>query len=128
MNEHKDCVTGLSLSHNGSSLLSNSMDTTLRIWDVRPYAPTNRCVEVFTGLAVNLEKNLLRCAWSPDDQHITYGSSDRYVNVWHVEQHKLLYRLPGHKGSVNEVQFHPNQPVIGSCSSDRTIYLGELDL
>ncbi len=46
---HSDTVTGLRLSPDGSHLLSNSMDNTLREWDVRPYAPPNRCTKVFTG-------------------------------------------------------------------------------
>jgi Prp8 binding protein len=38
----------------------------------------------------------------------------------------MLYKLPGHNGSVNDVQFHPNEPIVGSASSDRTLFLGEL--
>ena len=30
------------------------------------------------------------------------------------------------QGSVNEVDFHPNEPVIGSAGSDKLIFLGEL--
>ena len=29
--------------------------------------------------------------------------------------------------SVNEVAFHPEEPILGSCSSDRSVYLGEID-
>ena len=36
---HSDTVTGMSLSPDGSYLLTNSMDCTLRIWDMWPYAP-----------------------------------------------------------------------------------------
>ena len=39
---HSDTVTGLQLSPSGTHLLSNSMDNTLRTWDVRPYAPKDR--------------------------------------------------------------------------------------
>jgi hypothetical protein len=28
---------------------------------------------------------------------------------------------------VNEVAFHPEEPILGSCSSDRSVYLGEID-
>jgi Prp8 binding protein len=50
MRGHSDTVTGLRTSPDGSHLLSNSMDNTLRVWDMRPYAPQNRCVKVFTGV------------------------------------------------------------------------------
>lgn len=53
---HTDSVTGLSLSSDGSYLLSNSMDNTLRIWDVRPYAPPERCVKILSGHQHNFEK------------------------------------------------------------------------
>lgn len=39
---------------------------------------------------------------------------------------EVQYALPGHKGSVNEVVFHPKEPIVGSCSNDRTLFLGEL--
>merc|ERR1719322_180443 len=123
---HADTVTSLSLSHNGHHVLSNSMDCTLRQWDVRPFAPKQRCVSVFHGHRHDFEKNLLKCSWSPDDSKIAAGSADRNVYVWNVSTYQLIYKLPGHAGSVNDVQFHPHQPIIMSCSSDKQIYLGEI--
>ena len=123
---HTDTVTGLAVSADGTHLLSNGMDSTLRIWDVRPYAPAQRCTKVLKGHTHNFEKTLLRCAWSPDGRKVTAGSADRNTFIWEVESGNLLYKLPGHKGSVNECVFHPTEPIIASCSSDKTIYLGEL--
>lgn len=57
---------------------------------------------------------------------ITCGSADRMVNVWDVASRKLVYKLPGHNGSVNDSVFHPTEPIICSASSDRQLYLGEL--
>ncbi|KAH9375915.1 hypothetical protein HPB48_012555 [Haemaphysalis longicornis] len=108
---HLDTVTGLSLSPDGSYLLSNSMDNTLRIWDVRPFAPQERCVKILQGHMHNFEKNLLRCSWSPDGSKVAAGSADRYVHIWDTTSRRLLYKLPGHNGSVNEIQFHPKEPI-----------------
>ncbi|KAL3279186.1 hypothetical protein HHI36_016699 [Cryptolaemus montrouzieri] len=127
MKGHTDTVTGMSLSPDGSYLLTNSMDNSLRIWDIRPYAPTERCVKVFTGHQHNFEKNLLRCGWSNDGSKISAGSADRFVYVWDTTTRRVLYKLPGHNGSVNDIDFHPNEPIIVSCSSDKQIYLGEID-
>ncbi|XP_014252579.1 U5 small nuclear ribonucleoprotein 40 kDa protein-like [Cimex lectularius] len=124
---HTDTVTGMALSSDGSYLLTNSMDNTLRIWDVRPYAPPERCVKILSGHQHNFEKNLLRCSWSPDGSKVSAGSGDRFVYVWDTTTRRILYKLPGHNGSVNDVQFHPNEPIIASGSSDKTIYLGELE-
>jgi len=124
---HTDTVTGLSLSADGSYLLSNAMDNTLRIWDVRPYAPPERCVKILSGHQHSFEKNLLRCSWSADGSKVSAGSADRFVYVWDTTTRRILYKLPGHNGSVNDVQFHPNEPIVASASSDKVVYLGELE-
>lgn len=190
-----------------------------RVWDMRPYAPANRCTKVFAGHVHTFEKNLLRCDWSPDgakvrgrlgvhgaggpelpheaafptlallasrlltmprrrltaelpariltsSSQVSAGSGDRNVYIWDAHTRALMYKLPGHSGSVNEVVFHPKvrlvfllfglqralarlvplpaacrcltpaclvfpssvlqEPIVGSASSDKTIYLGEL--
>ncbi|XP_028675055.1 U5 small nuclear ribonucleoprotein 40 kDa protein [Erpetoichthys calabaricus] len=126
MRGHADSLTGLSLSSEGSYLLSNSMDNTVRIWDVRPFAPKERCVKIFQGSVHNFEKNLLRCSWSPDGSKIAAGSADRFVYVWDTTSRRILYKLPGHAGSVNEVVFHPEEPIVLSGSSDKKLYMGEI--
>ncbi|XP_018603419.1 U5 small nuclear ribonucleoprotein 40 kDa protein [Scleropages formosus] len=126
MQGHGDSLTGLSLSSEGSYLLSNSMDNTVRVWDVRPFAPKERCVKIFQGNVHNFEKNLLRCSWSPDGSKIAAGSADRFVYVWDTTSRRILYKLPGHAGSVNEVVFHPEEPIVLSASSDKRLYMGEI--
>lgn len=124
---HSDIVTGLKLSPDGSYVLSNAMDNAVCIWDIRPYVQGERCVKAFAGHQHNFEKNLLRCAWSPDGQKVSAGSSDRFVYIWDVASRQILYKLPGHNGSVNDIDFHPKEPIILSGSSDKTMYLGEID-
>lgn len=124
---HTDTVTGISLSPDGSYLLSNGMDNKLYTWDVRPFVTgPSRCMKRFEGHQHNFEKLLLRCSWSPDGMRVASGSADQYVNIWDTTNSQLLYKLPGHKGSVNEVSFHPLAPIISSCGSDKNIYLGEI--
>ncbi|RWS29232.1 U5 small nuclear ribonucleoprotein 40 kDa protein-like protein [Leptotrombidium deliense] len=124
---HYDSVTGLSLSPDGSFVLSNAMDNSLCIWDIRPFASQERCVKTLQGHQHNFEKNLLRCSWSPDGTKVCAGSADRFVYIWDTHYRRILYKLPGHLGSVNEVVFHPREPIILSCSSDKQIYLGEIE-
>jgi WD40 repeat protein len=152
-----------------------------------PTHTPHSCVKVFTGHQHTFERLLLRCCWSPDGKRVAAGSADRVVYIWDAETCQLAYALPGHKGSVNDVAFHPKahgawggggwgrgrgrgrslllrarrvtpvmrrrracgrcrgapdalpcclapppsaaalqEPIIGSASSDRTIYLGEI--
>lgn len=125
---HTNTVTGLALSPDGSTVLSNAMDNTLRCWDVRPFAPADRCTRLLTGHQHNYEQNLLRCAWSPDGTRVSAGSADRCVHIWDVASRRVLYKLPGHNGSVNAVDFHPKEPVILSGSSDKSLYMGEVEV
>ena len=50
----------------------------------------------------------------------------RITHIWDNSSCKELYCLPGHKGSVNEVIFHPTESIIASCGSDKQIFVGEL--
>ena len=51
---------------------------------MRPYCVGERCVKVLKGHTHNFEKNLLKCAWSPDGTMVTAGSADRNVYIWEV--------------------------------------------
>ncbi|KAJ5109758.1 U5 snRNP complex subunit [Penicillium argentinense] len=124
---HNDTITSLQVSPDSQTLLSNSHDSTVRTWDIRPFAPANRQVLTFDGAPVGLEKNLIRASWDPKGEKIAAGSGDGSAVVWDVKTGKLLYKLPGHKGTVNDVRFSPNnEPIIVSGSSDRNLILGEL--
>lgn len=142
---HTDTITSLQVSPDSQTLLSNSHDSTVRTWDIRPFAPADRHIKTYDGAPVGLEKNLIRASWDPKGDKIAAGSGDNTVVVWDVKTGKLLYKLPGHKGTVNDVRFTPNDEPISefsirppstvllcltgavvSASSDRNLMLGEL--
>jgi Prp8 binding protein len=109
---HADSITGLRLSPDGSYLLSNAMDNTVRIWDVKPFsAVPTRMLKVFEGAPHGFDKNLIRPSWSADGTQIACGAGDRSVVVWDTATKKILYKLPGHKGTVNEVDWHAKEPI-----------------
>ncbi|EEP77255.1 WD-repeat protein 57 [Uncinocarpus reesii 1704] len=124
---HADTVTSLQISPDSQTLLSNSHDSTVRTWDIRPFAPADRHIKTYDGAPTGLEKNLIRSSWSPNGERIAAGSGDRSVVIWDTQSAKILYKLPGHKGTVNDVRFAPNdEPIIVSGSSDRCLFLGEI--
>lgn len=127
---HTDTVTGISISHGGNFLLSNSMDNSLCIWDIRPYVKGgNRLMKILRGNVHNFEKNLLRCAWSNDDNFVSCGSADRCVHIWEVDSGNIVNNLYGHNGSVNEVDFnYGNNDIIASVSSDHTAIIGKFNI
>eukprot|EP00479_Gromia_sphaerica_P006107 TRINITY_DN1726_c0_g1_i1.p1 TRINITY_DN1726_c0_g1~~TRINITY_DN1726_c0_g1_i1.p1 ORF type:complete len:141 (+),score=19.92 TRINITY_DN1726_c0_g1_i1:62-424(+) len=100
----------------------------MRCWDIQPYVsnPDNRLVRMYKNIRHDHEKLLLKCGWSQDGTKVGVGSSDKFVYVFDSLNTKLLYQLPGHNGAVTEVDFHPKEPIILSCGTDKQIYLGEL--
>lgn len=133
---HTDTILSLRLNNDGTKLyikiifrLSNSEDRTCRIFDIRPFTQnTDRCLHIYQGHESGYEKNLIRACWSSNNNHVACGSSDTYLYIWDVESQKIKYRLPGHTSCLNEVDFHPTKPIIGSCGSDKKIFLGEIRL
>ncbi|KAI9145424.1 WD40-repeat-containing domain protein [Paraphysoderma sedebokerense] len=125
---HNDTIAGMRLSHDGNYLLSNSMDNTVKIWDVKPFAVADRCLKSFEGAPHDYSKQLIRPCWSPSGRYVACGSADRSVVVWDTVNRQILYKLPGHKGVVTEVDWHPKEAVIVSSSMDRTMFLGELEV
>lgn len=73
-----------------------------------------RVYRSLTGAPAGFEQTLIRCAWTRHDggQRIAVGGGDRTVTVWEVETGKVLYKLPGHKGTVTGVDFHPRYVTI----------------
>lgn len=127
MRGHQDTITSLRVSPDGQTLLSNSMDSTVRTWDVRPFAPAERLLKTFDGAVHGYEKNLIRASWDKDGRKIASGAGDGTAVVWSNDTGKLLYKLPGHKGTVNCAEFSPGgEPIILTGSTDRTLLLGEL--
>ncbi|KAL8729651.1 MAG: hypothetical protein Q9166_004600 [cf. Caloplaca sp. 2 TL-2023] len=124
---HTDTVTSLQPSPDMQALLSYSHDGTARTWDIRPFAPADRQIKSYVGAHPGLEKNLVRASWNSKGDRIAAGSGDGTAVVWDAQSAKLLYKLPGHRGTVNDVRFVPgNEPIIVSGSSDRNLILGEL--
>jgi Prp8 binding protein len=68
-----------------------------------------RVYRSLTGAPAGYESSLIRCAWSKHDggQRVIAGGGDRTVTVWDVAEGKVVYKLPGHKGSVTGVDMHP---------------------
>lgn len=89
---HTNSVTSLKVSPDNQTLLSNSMDSTVRTWNIRPFvaaAPNPfafannanqnsadpRAVKVFDGAPAGIENRLLRATWSTFPEPVSSASS-----------------------------------------------------
>ena len=106
---HTDTVTSLRVSPDSQSLLSYSHDSTAITWDIRPFAPAERRIRTFDGAPAGMEQNLMKASWDNTGKRIAAPAGDGTVVIWSVDSGKLLYKLPGHKGTVNCAEFSPNE-------------------
>jgi Prp8 binding protein len=107
---HTDTIASLSLSPNGQNLLSSSFDSTLISWDVKPFSVSpNRVHRTYHGNTAGFESTLSRCAWSLDDggRRVAVGGGDRAVTIWDANSQEILYKLPGHRGTVTGQSWDP---------------------
>ncbi|KAL9634182.1 MAG: hypothetical protein Q9164_004246 [Protoblastenia rupestris] len=104
---HTDTVTSLAVSPDSQMLLSYSHDGLAKTWDIRPFAPVDRSIRTFAGAPVGVERNLVRASWDVKGEKLGIGSGDGSVCVWENRSGNLIYKLPGHKGTVNDMRFSP---------------------
>ncbi len=123
---HTDTITSLAASPDSQFLLSNSHDNTVRTWDVRPFAPQDRQVRILDGAQAGLEKNLIRACWDSTGKRVAAGGGDGTATVWDSSSGKMLHKLPGHKGTVNDVRISPDDSL--SKSQRSLIYKSHVSL
>lgn len=123
---HADYITGLDINHEETVLASLSADRNLICWDPQPFSMTeDRILFTLKAPKYNIDYNLIKLRFN-NDNLLACGSGDNYLYIYDYKQKSLKYTLPGHKGTVNDVAFHPLEPIVATCSSDQTIFLGEL--
>lgn len=117
---HKANITGLGCHPLSANLLaSSSMDTNIKLWDVRRKGYIFR-YQGHTDAVRSL-------AFSPDGKWLASASDDCTVKLWDLGQGKAITEFKSHSGAVNIVQFHPNEYLLASGSADRTIKLWDLE-
>src|SRR5262249_48373120 len=96
---HTNQISALSFSSDGKRLISGSLDTTIKLWDLE----TGRVLKPFEGHTA-----LIRgVAGSPDGRRIASAGGDLTVRLWDVESGGRLYISPRISPVVMSVVFSP---------------------
>jgi Prp8 binding protein len=84
-----------------------------------------RLKKTLSGHVQGNDKTLIRGGWSTDGLYVCCGSMDRCVYIWDTTTKKIVQRLGGHTGTVNQATMGKNN-WLASCSKDRTIIVSQL--
>jgi WD40 repeat protein len=116
--KHGWWTVSIAFSHDGKKLVSSSIDTTIKIWDVN------------TGQLLHnlgLTNWIWTVAFSPDSRIIASGSNDNFIRIWDANTGECIKTFEGHTGWVLSVAFSPNGQIIASGSYDKTIKLWDVN-
>lgn len=98
---HKRGVCGISWNKAGDHLVSGSMDTTARIWDV---SEIHSASEEKQALVDGHEDSVRCCRWSPDGDYIASGGDDHAVRVFDVISQDRVLKFDEHGDWVTSVR------------------------
>jgi WD40 repeat protein len=112
LSEHKHSVMSLSISFDGSRIVSGSRDRTMRVWDGQTSEEIGICEH---------EGEVYSAAFSPDNSLIASGSDEGTVWIWNALSLEEVTRLAGHKKTITSVAFFPDGTRIASASWDNTV-------
>ncbi len=110
---HQASVTTIAYHPQTQRLLSGDADGVIHLLNVRDWR-RERTFRLATGMA-------LSAAFSPDGELCAVGASTGMITVWKTENETPLYRRALHADAVNQISFHPTQPLLASIGDDGTV-------
>ncbi len=115
---HEQGAVAVDFSPDGRSLVTSSMDGTLRLWDPDL---THQPV-VLRGH----QNEVLAVAVSPDGRLVASAAGDRLVKIWDPAKRQALATLEGHEAPVYAIDFSPDGRHLVSGGGDHSIRIWDV--
>ena len=108
-------VTSLAFSPDGKTLMSGSLDKTIRLWDT---STRNAIGEPLRGH----EESIGSIAFSPDGKTLASASGDKTIRLWDTSTWKASGEpLRGHEETIGSIAFSPDGKTLMSGSGDKLL-------
>ncbi len=111
--QHENNITHIAFSHNGTKVITTSLDHTARLWD----ATNGQPIQILKH-----EQNVTYAAFSPNDSMVATVSDEYTVSLWKTETGQLINQLP-HYHNATHLAFSPKGKYLVTSSDDNMIRL-----
>lgn len=118
LNGHSAGIWCVSITPDGQTAISGSLDRTLKVWDL----VTGMCRTTLAGHIANV----LTVTITPDGQTVVTGSEDMTLKVWDLVTGMCRANLEGHTHYVRCVAVTPDGQTAISGSWDKTLKVWDL--
>jgi WD40 repeat protein len=117
---HADWVFGIAFTADGKHLLTASRDKTAKVWDLA----TKESVLTFP----DHQATVYGVAVKPDGKIGVSSGEDKQIRFWNTTgDPKQVAAVGGHGEGVYRLLYHPTQPLLFSCSGDKTVRIWNAD-
>jgi WD40 repeat protein len=114
----KPGIGGLTLSHDGKTLVVAAGDGTIRFVDMAK-GETQRTLTGHTNV-------IYKAIFSPDEKLLASSSRDRTARIWDVATVRELQKLDGFRCSVKAVAFSPDGQMLAASGNDGMLKLWDV--
>lgn len=114
--QHTKAITRLAFNPDGTTLVSECADMTVRLWNIG----TGQHKNIRTG---DSTAEIYSLSMSPDNAMIVSGSTDGIIRIWDTHTGQQKRTLTGHASIVSALAFSPEGATLASGAWDNTIRL-----
>jgi WD40 repeat protein len=116
---HKDFITTLAFSPDGSRLVTGSYDKTAIVWNMETFEQ----IKTLEGH----DNWILTLAFNHDGSRLATGSKDKTAIVWNMETFEQIKRLEGHDSYINTLAFNQDGTRLVTGSVDKTAIVWNME-
>uniref|UniRef100_A0A7S0E900 Guanine nucleotide-binding protein subunit beta-like protein n=1 Tax=Hanusia phi TaxID=3032 RepID=A0A7S0E900_9CRYP len=118
---HKKSVLSVSFSDDERQIISCSRDSTIKVWNT-----IGECKKTLSDKNSSSWICIARLINNKNEELIS-SNWDGEINLWNINENKILRKLLGHKNYVNELAISPDGSLCASGGGDNNIILWDLN-